>query len=80
MKHYLQVKLHPFLTSALDGGERSTSCPAILRPVRTPVPIKQEAGWAPEPICTLCRRDCPCGNRTPERQACGTATAGDSTS
>jgi len=40
IKHYLQVKLHPFSTSALDGGERLTSCPVIVLPVKTPVPIK----------------------------------------
>jgi hypothetical protein len=46
---------YSFSTSALEGGEWSAS-----RPGRTlatgkgpPVPIVQEAGWAPEPVWTL---------------------------
>jgi hypothetical protein len=38
-----------FLTSPLDGGEWSASRPGRALP---PVPIVQEAGWAPEPIWT----------------------------
>jgi hypothetical protein len=42
---------YSFLTSALDGGEWSASCPG-----RTLPPGKgslvQEAGWAPEPVWT----------------------------
>jgi hypothetical protein len=39
---------YSFTTSALVGGEWSAS-----RPGRgTPVPIVQEAGWAPEPVWT----------------------------
>jgi hypothetical protein len=37
----LQVKLHSFITSALNGRELSTSCTAILRLVRTPL----ATGW-----------------------------------
>jgi hypothetical protein len=34
---------------ALDGGEWSASRPGRLYPLeRTPVPIVEEAGWAPE--------------------------------
>jgi hypothetical protein len=33
----VEVYLHTFLNSALDGGEWSFSCP-------------QEAGWASEPV------------------------------
>jgi hypothetical protein len=51
---------YSFSTSALDGGEWSASRPGrALPPGRTlppgkrpPVPIVQEAGWAPEPIWT----------------------------
>ena len=38
IKLNLQVKLHSFITSALNGRQLSTSCTAILRLVRTPLP------------------------------------------
>jgi hypothetical protein len=43
-----------FLTSALDGGERAASHPRRALPPGKgpPVPIVQEAGWAPEPVWT----------------------------
>jgi hypothetical protein len=43
-----------FLTSALYGGEWSTSRPGrVLPPGKGPlVPIVQDAGWAPDPVCT----------------------------
>jgi hypothetical protein len=46
-----------FSTSALDGGEWSASRPGrALDPGRgPPVPIVQEAGWAPEPVWTQAR-------------------------
>jgi hypothetical protein len=40
---------YSFLTSALDGGEWSASHSGRALP---PVPIVQEAGWAPEPVWT----------------------------
>jgi hypothetical protein len=42
------------LTSALDGGEWSASRPGRALPPGKcpPVPIVQEAGWAPEPVWT----------------------------
>jgi hypothetical protein len=42
------------LTSALDGGEWSASRPGRALPSgkEPPVPIGQEAGWAPEPAWT----------------------------
>jgi hypothetical protein len=40
---------YSFLTSALEGGEWSTSRPG---PALPPVPTVQEAGWAPEPVWT----------------------------
>jgi hypothetical protein len=41
-----------FLTSALDGGERSASRPGLfLTPWKEPsVPIRQKAGWTSEPV------------------------------
>jgi hypothetical protein len=43
-----------FFTSALDGGEWSASRPGRTLPPGkgAPVPIVQEAGWAPEPVWT----------------------------
>jgi hypothetical protein len=45
---------YSFTTSALDRGEKSTSRPGCALPPGKgpPVPIVQEAGWAPEPIWT----------------------------
>jgi hypothetical protein len=45
---------HSFLTSALVGGKWSASRPgrALLPGKGLPVPIVQEAGWAPEPVWT----------------------------
>jgi hypothetical protein len=43
---------YSFLTSALEGGEWSASRPGRSLPPgkEPPVPIVQEAGWAPEPV------------------------------
>jgi hypothetical protein len=45
---------YSFTTSALDGGEWLASCPGrfLLPGKGPPVPIGQEAGWAPELVCT----------------------------
>jgi hypothetical protein len=45
---------YSFSTSAIDGGEWSVSRSgrAILPGKGPPVPIVQEAGWAPEPVWT----------------------------
>jgi hypothetical protein len=45
---------YSFTTSDLDGGEKSASCfRCSLAPGKgPPVPIVQEAGWAPEPVWT----------------------------
>jgi hypothetical protein len=45
---------YSFSTSALDKAEWSASRPGrALPPVKEPpVPIVQEAGWAPEPVWT----------------------------
>jgi hypothetical protein len=45
---------YSFSTSALDGGEWSALRPgrALSPGKRPPVPIVQEAGWAPEPVWT----------------------------
>jgi hypothetical protein len=45
---------YTFLTSALEGGEWSASRPGRALPPgkELPVPIVQEAGWAPEAVWT----------------------------
>ena len=41
------------LTSALDAGGWSTPSPVRFTPGKDPVPIVQEAGWAPVPVWTV---------------------------
>jgi hypothetical protein len=56
-----------FLTLALDGGEWSVRCPCpFTSRERGLVPTGQEAGWAPEPVWTLWRRD---KSSTPENRS-----------
>jgi hypothetical protein len=45
---------YTFMTSALDGGEWSALRPGRALPPGKgpPLPIGQEAGWAPEPVWT----------------------------
>jgi hypothetical protein len=45
---------YSFFTSTLHGDEWSASHPGRALPPEKepPVPIVQEAGWAPEPVCT----------------------------
>jgi hypothetical protein len=45
---------YSFTTSALDGDEWLASRPGLALPPGKgpPVPIGQEAGWAPEPVWT----------------------------
>jgi hypothetical protein len=57
-------------TSALDWGEWSESRPgrALTPGKEPPVPIIQEAGWAPEPVWTQRleeKSSVPAGDRTP---------------
>jgi hypothetical protein len=49
-----EYRSYSFTTSALDGDEWSASLPGhALTPGKgPPVPIVQEAGWAPEPVWT----------------------------
>jgi hypothetical protein len=58
-----------YLTSALDGGEWSASRRGRALPPGKgpPVPIGQEAGWAPEPVWTQGleeKSSAPVGDRT----------------
>jgi hypothetical protein len=61
---------YSFMTSAQDGREWSASRPGrVLLPGEgPPVPIVQEAGWAPEPVWTQRLEEksfAPAGVRTP---------------
>ena len=55
---------------ALEGGEGSASRPGrSLPPGKNPVPIVQEAGWAPGPVWTGAENLASTGIRFPERPA-----------
>jgi hypothetical protein len=62
---------YSFLTWALDGGEWSAARPgrALAQGKGLPVPIVQEAGWAPEPVWTQVRGKilCRCRGSNPDR-------------
>jgi hypothetical protein len=65
---------YSFLTSALEGGEWSASrLGRALPPEKEPpVPIVQEAGWAPEPVWTQGvqeKSSASVGDRTPVAQS-----------
>ena len=55
--------------SALVGGGWSTPRPGRLTPGKDPVPIVQEAGWAPRPVWTDAENLAPTGIRSPDRLA-----------
>jgi hypothetical protein len=61
---------YSFSTSAVDGvsGQRHGPGRALTPGKRPPVPIVQEAGWAPEPVWTQRIEEksfAPAGDRTP---------------
>ena len=57
------------LTSALGGDGWSTSHPGPLTSGKDPVPIVQEAGWAPGQVWTGAENLAPTGIRSPTRSA-----------
>jgi hypothetical protein len=57
------------MTSALEGSEGQRHAPAALYLREDPVPIIQEAGWAPGPVWTGAENLAPIGIRYPDRQA-----------
>jgi hypothetical protein len=53
----VEVYLHLFLTSALGWGDWATSRPGRFTPGEEDLSTHwKEAGWASEPVWTLCRR------------------------
>ena len=58
------------MTTALEGGEGSASRPGpLFTSGKDPVPIVQEAEWAPEPVWTGAEHLAPTGIRSPDRPA-----------
>ena len=57
------------LTSVLDGGGWPTPRPGRITSGKDPVPISQEAGWAPGPVWTGAETLAPIGIRSPDRPA-----------
>ena len=58
------------MTTALEGGERSASRHRpLFIPGKDPVPIVEEAGWAPGPAWTGAENLAPTGIRSPDRPA-----------
>jgi hypothetical protein len=47
---WVEVELNSYLISALEGVSGQHHAPAPFTPGKNPVPIVQEAGWAPEPV------------------------------
>jgi hypothetical protein len=64
----VDVYLHPFSTSALEGG-RSATRPGCFTPGKDPVPIVQEAGWAAGPVWTCAKNLAPTGIQSLDRPA-----------
>jgi hypothetical protein len=48
----VEVWLYSSVTSALEGVGGQHHAPAALPPGKDPVPIEQEAWWAPRPVWT----------------------------
>jgi hypothetical protein len=66
----MRYSSYSYLTSALDGDEWSASRPGRVLPPgkESPVPIGQEAGWAPQPVWAQRleeKSSVPVGDRTP---------------
>ena len=57
------------MTTAPQGDEESASRRGRFNRGKDPVPIVQEAGWAPEPVWTAVENLTPTGIRSPDRPA-----------
>jgi hypothetical protein len=54
----LDAQVHVVLTSALVEVDWPASRPSGFTPgVKSPIPIGQEAAWAPEPVWTIWRNE-----------------------
>jgi hypothetical protein len=59
------------MTTALEGGEGVSVTPrSFFTPGKDPLPIVQEAGWAPGQVWTGAENLAPIGFRSPDRPAC----------
>ena len=65
----VEVKLYSFMTTPLEGDEGSAPRPGPFIPGKEPVPIVQEAGWAPGPVWTGAENLAPTGLRSPDSPA-----------
>jgi hypothetical protein len=65
----VEVCLYSFSTSALGRGGWSAPRPGRFTPGRDPVPIVQEAGWAPEPVWMCAKNLAPTRIRSRDRPA-----------
>jgi hypothetical protein len=54
---------------ALEGGSRQQHAPAYFTPGKDPLPVVEEAGWAPVPVWTGAENLAPTGIRFPESPA-----------
>ena len=57
-------------TLTLDGGWWSTPRPGRFTPRKDPIPIVQEAGWAPGPVWMGAENLATTGIRSPDGPAC----------
>jgi hypothetical protein len=57
------------MTTALEGVRGQRHAPAALYPGKDPVPIIQEAGWAPGPVWTGVESLAPTGIQSPDHPA-----------
>ena len=65
------------LSSALDvGGWVINAMPRQVYPGKDPVPVLQEAGWAPDPVWKGAKYLAPTGIRSPDRPACSESLYG----
>jgi hypothetical protein len=60
----------PVLDLGARRGGWSAPRPGRLTPGKDPVPIVQEAGWAPESVWTCAKNLAPTGIRSMDRPAC----------
>jgi len=57
------------MTTALEGVRGQGHASAAVYPGKNPVPIVQEAGWAPGPVWAGAENLAPTGIRSPDRPA-----------